>query len=77
MRLLNEENKRKDQFLQKYILGKNISPEFKVEVIEFFKRYQDEFSIDRLKERVYNETVIIERLMEENDILVRNICEIR
>jgi hypothetical protein len=53
LRAAVEETRSKDEFIQKYIMGKRVSAEEKFQVEEFFKQYRLDFPTSKLKDKLY------------------------
>jgi archaellum component FlaC len=59
IKYLAEENRKKDMFLQNYLVGKKAEKE---DIKEFFSKYEAEFPIGQIKSNMMRELKEIERL---------------
>lgn len=69
LKYLTEENKKKDAFIQNYLISKKISVEDKEQLKVFFQKYEAEFSIEKIRSNMLKEFVEIERLTKINQEL--------
>jgi|JI6StandDraft_1071083.scaffolds.fasta_scaffold02277_9 hypothetical protein len=66
LKYLNEENKKKDGFIQTYIVGKKLSQDDKFMLKEFFEQFSLDFPKEGLMEVMYAERKLITELESTN-----------
>lgn len=77
VRTVTEETRSKDEFIQKYIMGRRSTGDEKAQVEEFFRQYQLSFPMNKLKDRLVCEQLEIRRLEQLNERLVVEISGMR
>ncbi len=62
IQILIEQNKKKDQFIQNFIIGKKISQSQKEILGDFMKQYEISISSKDIMQKLTTESTIIQRL---------------
>lgn len=69
IKLLNEDNKKKDGFIHTYIVGKKLEADQKFQLQSFFEQYTIAFPKEGLLNSLFSEVQEIHRLTQENEQL--------
>jgi hypothetical protein len=74
MRQVLEDSRKKDEFIQRYVMGKKLSPEEKFNTQLFFRQYEIIVPHDSLKAKINEEIRQIEHLHQLNRTLAQELA---
>jgi hypothetical protein len=77
MKQLVDDSKKKDEFIQKYVMGKKLSPEDKFNAQLFFKQYEILVPHANMKTKYEEELRLIDQLQMNNRILTRELAALK
>lgn len=77
LRAAVEESRSKDEFIQKYVMGKRLSSDEKLNVEEFFRQYQLDVPVGKLREKLSVEVQEIHRLEQAYQRLLLELSQFR
>lgn len=77
MKQLTDDSRKKDEFIQKYVMGKKLSAEDKFNAQLFFKQYEILVPHTNMKTKYEEELRLIDQLQQNNRVLVREIATLK
>lgn len=75
LKQIHEDSKKKDEFIQKYVMGKKQEEKFSPRL--FFRQYEIMMPVAGLKGKVEEELRVIEQLQRNNRVLAEELARFR
>jgi len=69
LKYLNEESRKKDSFIQNFLIGKKLGFQDQVDLKEFFANYEKEFPRETIHTRLFSEVKELQQLTERVQFL--------